>query len=334
MSEISCEFWLRVDDWGHRIVTVFGGVICLTLLYLTVFTNQRVLAEFRLILFFCSLADIQCWLISSYVHMSMDVTEGTELIVVRAVKPFNGKYSPSTQRNLALLFVYGGILVILMLPMNCYCRYVLIKRSELRLRTTVSAFGLACFVAAFMATWVGFTVSWNEDGRFQSSSCISQDNRGIIMYTKMTDPFCRMYFLFAAILFVVIYAASILLARRTFFHIKERKQSFDAKALSVQRQLARIMVMQGALPILTSIGPALLNVGTMLLNFEVGQIGFVIYGVFNWIPLVNPLATIIIVKPYRRHMLRIFSVQRFFNVSSTNSNIVRPATTQTTQTRD
>ncbi|CAD5228483.1 unnamed protein product [Bursaphelenchus xylophilus] len=244
--------------------------------------------------------------------MSGDVTQGTLLVVLEGL---GGLYSPQAQQIFIIVFAHSVVLVVFMLPMNCYCRHVLIMTSRpLRPSKTFLVFGVACMLAGLLATWAGLAFTWDGNGRLYGS-CLIRSNR-LILRAAVDDLFTKLCFLSILICYATVYVASIYWARQTLFYIKQRRRSYSSKALSLQQQLTRIMIVQAIVPILTSVGPGIMNAVTMLLKVEAGNFGMTVYGLVSWIPFANPLATIIIIKPYRKHLLRMFGAKKLFSVSS------------------
>ena len=73
-------------------------------------------------------------------------------------------------------------------------------------------------------------------------------------------------------------------------------------------------------------GPILILIAMIFLKIENLTVSLILSFPLGWIALVNPLAAMIIITPYRRRLINVFS---FFRYTSINPNVVNISLTIT-----
>uniref|UniRef100_A0AC35GJD0 Uncharacterized protein n=1 Tax=Panagrolaimus sp. PS1159 TaxID=55785 RepID=A0AC35GJD0_9BILA len=91
----------------------------------------------------------------------------------------------------------------------------------------------------------------------------------------------------------------------------------------VNQQMTLALIIQAILPLFVLLLPIAVTILMLFARASIGGIGISVSLLLSWIPIVNSLITIIVVKSYRNAVLKILCHFSKRNIVNVTSNIVK-----------
>uniref|UniRef100_A0AC35EVN0 G protein-coupled receptor n=1 Tax=Panagrolaimus sp. PS1159 TaxID=55785 RepID=A0AC35EVN0_9BILA len=88
--------------------------------------------------------------------------------------------------------------------------------------------------------------------------------------------------------------------------LKTDEMYYSAETRRLQAQMTKTMILQATVPLIFVLGPIGIAMAAAFALINIPGLGFIINSVCCWIPVVNPLVTIISVKAYRKTVVSYF----------------------------
>uniref|UniRef100_A0A1I7RJW3 G protein-coupled receptor n=1 Tax=Bursaphelenchus xylophilus TaxID=6326 RepID=A0A1I7RJW3_BURXY len=97
--------------------------------------------------------------------------------------------------------------------------------------------------------------------------------------------------------------------------------SYSERTRRLQKQLTNFMFVQAIIPLFISVVPCLLIVATAFLYMDTGRMCCYCVIATSWIPVLNPIITIVVIVPFRRTVRGLFRKRAAVNSTASNLSI-------------
>uniref|UniRef100_A0A7E4UTM1 G-protein coupled receptors family 1 profile domain-containing protein n=1 Tax=Panagrellus redivivus TaxID=6233 RepID=A0A7E4UTM1_PANRE len=122
--------------------------------------------------------------------------------------------------------------------------------------------------------------------------------------TKLNVPAATRATVFATGMLTTAYATSGICAIMIALKFQKEFKNMSQAISTVQSQITKVLLIQTIVPLVVLIGPMMVHV----LSFSNSNIGSIVaMMMFTWSPVCNPIVAIIVLTPYRRFIVGIFS---------------------------
>uniref|UniRef100_A0AC34F152 Uncharacterized protein n=1 Tax=Panagrolaimus sp. ES5 TaxID=591445 RepID=A0AC34F152_9BILA len=124
---------------------------------------------------------------------------------------------------------------------------------------------------------------------------------------------------YATVLITVAYGIVVWTSYKVWKHLKNMEHHMTVNTKDVNQQMTLALIIQAILPLFVLLLPIAVTILMLFARASIGGIGISVSLLLSWIPIVNSLITIIVVKSYRNAMLKIifhFSKRNVVNVTS------------------
>ncbi|CAD5223187.1 unnamed protein product [Bursaphelenchus okinawaensis] len=100
------------------------------------------------------------------------------------------------------------------------------------------------------------------------------------------------------------YLLSIILAWLTLRYLRKHRSVQSVQTLKLQRQLSQCLLMQNILPLFTSAAPVIFFSIPIIFGLQVDNSVTIASMFLSWVPICNPVITILVITPYKAAVLR------------------------------
>uniref|UniRef100_A0A1I7RJQ0 G_PROTEIN_RECEP_F1_2 domain-containing protein n=1 Tax=Bursaphelenchus xylophilus TaxID=6326 RepID=A0A1I7RJQ0_BURXY len=305
---------------NYVLTTFVGGILSFTLLYLIIFQTNGALKNYRKMLLICSVTDISYWAIDNLLGLKLKEKDGVYMV------KFEGPakdFDRPTRLVLIAAYVCSICFVNSVLPAQVYFRYYALTRSQFL--STGRTLGV--FLLSFLAALPTFFLAYNGYGF--TARVRPGFNYGELWYKEVPLPpvfyadvrsvYQKIYFFYGGLLISASYTAASVMGYLTVKKINLLYSSYSERTRRLQTQLSQYLIVQSIIPLIVSVTPLMLIVVPAFLYSDTGK-ACLFYGVlFSWIPILNPLITMIVIVPYRQVILQKLGVHKGMReVTSTN----------------
>uniref|UniRef100_A0A914NX33 G protein-coupled receptor n=1 Tax=Panagrolaimus davidi TaxID=227884 RepID=A0A914NX33_9BILA len=128
---------------------------------------------------------------------------------------------------------------------------------------------------------------------------------------------------YATILISVAYGIVIWTSFKVWKHLKNMEHHMTVKTKDVNQQMTLALIIQAILPLFVLLLPIAVTILMLFARASIGGIGISVSLLISWIPIVNSLITIIVVKSYRNSVRKILCHFSKRNIVNVTSNIVK-----------
>ena len=189
------------------------------------------------------------------------------------------------------------------IPMPFIYRYMLLCRGK-QLSTPIYTLLLAgSSLLAFLVTLPGYLFDSPTDRRqakieqlYFSGHARSLGAVDVLIY----NAFLYTFFLVAAYAIVVVLTGKIWRRLQNSLAM----MSLSARAREVNRQIGVVLTLQALLPFLTEVLPGTLASSSLVFHYPFRYGCYAACALYSWIAVLNPLLTMLLIRPYRLNLVR------------------------------
>ncbi|CAD5210923.1 unnamed protein product [Bursaphelenchus xylophilus] len=287
----------------YKCSSCVGGILTFILLYLVLFRSRGELKPYSKILLLCGMSDFGYWLTDSTVQFACKINDGVLLVKMNGP----AKYLSYNGQAFALtLYVMHLTLVATILPSQYFSRYYAITRG--RTLTGWQTFGLYCLsmsvsIPMALTAYPGYRYSGDGRPGFNYAT-LWYDMRPVptLLVGDTRDFYMQTYFMLAFFSLSGSYVLATYFGVLTIRKLKQNAHMYTEKTQKMQEQLNRTLIAQSILPLCVSVGPAIGIVVPSFTRFDTGVAALITGNILSWVPVFNPLFTILVITPYRRHL--------------------------------
>uniref|UniRef100_A0A1I7RJW8 G_PROTEIN_RECEP_F1_2 domain-containing protein n=1 Tax=Bursaphelenchus xylophilus TaxID=6326 RepID=A0A1I7RJW8_BURXY len=194
------------------------------------------------------------------------------------------------------------------LPVQLYFRYYSLVRN--RILSGASTIGL-CAVAAlttfpvFACTYLSFGWSSEEQHGFNYGTLWYKEfPMPQLLFGDARSPYQKGFLFLGGGVIGASYVLAMIIGYRTLQRIRNMNDSYSEKTRRLQRQLTNFMILQAVIPLFTSVLPVMIIVSPSLFYTDDGRLCFYSVIIISWIPVVNPIITVLVIVPFRKIVFR------------------------------
>uniref|UniRef100_A0AC34GW33 G protein-coupled receptor n=1 Tax=Panagrolaimus sp. ES5 TaxID=591445 RepID=A0AC34GW33_9BILA len=144
------------------------------------------------------------------------------------------------------------------------------------------------------------------------------------MMADMRDWPLMSIVLYATLMVSFSYSIVIWTSYKVWKHLKAMEAHMTMNTKDINRQMTVTLIMQAILPLFVLLLPIAITAVLLFSRVTIDGIGISISLLLSWIPIVNSLTTITVVKPYRNAMLKIIRLKRSSaTINNITSNIAK-----------
>ncbi|CAD5225215.1 unnamed protein product [Bursaphelenchus okinawaensis] len=302
-----CHFWLRFSRHCRSFIQLGGGVLNALLLVLIFKIKNKPLKNYKMILMFCALCDTQILISESVLQLVGKIKDNVLLL---ALDGPGGQLSYHCQALLVGIYAFHLGLIIVIQPANYFYRYMCVNSLfPPTVLVTAIAYALSAVVAAGLAvvTYLSYMYSAKPDVNY-ATLWFDYKPLPTLLIAETRSFYTQLYLGYAVVSFGISYLLCMIFAHKTVSTISKKQHLFGARTLQMQNQLATTLFVQTMMPMFTSVGPSIAICFSTFFGIDIGGIfGILMYTCLAFIPLLNPLATIFFIKPFRVTVLRMVS---------------------------
>ncbi|CAD5209454.1 unnamed protein product [Bursaphelenchus okinawaensis] len=140
----------------------------------------------------------------------------------------------------------------------------------------------------------------------------------IVMYTDIRNFYQKYYFLCATLVVSIAYLLTVYYSYLTYVCLEKNKNAYTAKTLKINKQLSICMLCQVICSLTVGCAPVLVFTIPTFLYADSGISTWICGVILSFVPICNPIVTIIIMKPYRETLLRIVCRRKINNTGSSS----------------
>ncbi|CAD5235114.1 unnamed protein product [Bursaphelenchus xylophilus] len=302
----------------HSVTFALGALLSLMMLYLIVKKSGRMLQNYRVMLIFNCLVDMQICLTLFVGQSSTKTVDGMLLVSYEGI---GGSFSFTGQCMLGGMFAACVSVAIISLPANYYYRYDCIKRGHPLDFNGLILLYSGVYLATLPPTF-GVFYTFNHDGASRPGF-----NYGTLWFDVKPLPTLlildfnlkrtKLFIVYVFICFCISYGLAILFAMKTLKILHDGMTKYSQRTIQLQRQLSLAMLAQSVLPIFVSIGPVTVLIIQIVCGLNSDVVTTIAFNAFAMIPVLNSLCTIIAIRPFRDAILRPIFKKSINSVSET-----------------
>ncbi|CAD5214813.1 unnamed protein product [Bursaphelenchus xylophilus] len=292
---------------SYHLAFFTGGALSLSMLYLVLYRTSGHLKNYGRMLMLCSITDLSYWLMDNMLQLKARLQDGVFMAKFEGPAMY---FSYNNQAVAMACYVATLAWIHSILPAQYYFRYYAVTRSQpLSGLQTASIYILSLLLAlplGFIA-YPGYSRSATSRPGFNYGTLWYREvPLPKVLYADIRDIYQQLYFFYANLFVTASYLLSLYFAYKTVLFLKQNSSMYSERTKSMQNQLARALFFQTLLPIFVSIGPILFICVPSFFYMNTGKSALIFMNMTSWIPVFNPLLTIIAIVPYRRAVLECF----------------------------
>ncbi|KAI6184412.1 hypothetical protein M3Y97_00593400 [Aphelenchoides bicaudatus] len=235
------------------------------------------------------------------------------------------------------LLTFAFISELTFVPIDFYYRYVLVCRND---PFTNLRFGVCVFTAAFITTiytmFSAYTMTYgptNDTLKHWMSiqKALSLGKKQLpFSFNDPDSPKTTLTLIFCSSIAIAAYLVIGLATYRIHQMLAENARRQVRKESSHVRQITLVMIIQALLPFFALAVPILVVTICMFARISIEMVGYLITLSISWTPVLKPLITIYVIRPYRRAVKRkIFGEQATTTADTSVSNTETQSTNLT-----
>ncbi|CAD5233751.1 unnamed protein product [Bursaphelenchus xylophilus] len=311
----SGDFATEAHDELGRLSTVFlindivtstvGGVLSCLLLYLVLYRTTGPLKQYRQMLLICCLTDTVYWLVDNSMWMKLKQKDGVFMLKMEGI---GGLMRWPYRVFLVAFYVWVLCFVNVILPVQLYFRYYsLVKNRILSGTRTIGLCAVAALVTfpVFACTYLSFGWSSKEQPGFNYGTLwFKEFPMPQLLFGDARSPYQKGFLYIGGGVITASYVLVMFIGYRTLQRIRNMNDSYSEKTRRLQRQLTNFMIVQAVIPMFTSVLPVMVIVSPSLYYTEDDRLCLYSVILISWIPVINPIITIVVIVPFRRIVFR------------------------------
>ncbi|CAD5205959.1 unnamed protein product [Bursaphelenchus okinawaensis] len=310
----------KIIEYLYFTSGVSGGILCFVLLYVVLTQSKGPLKHYSRMLLLCCSSDIGFWFCDYTVQVRSKLTEGVFILT------FEGpaKYLPyDFQIHAMCWYVCHLTLMHTIIPAQYFYRYYSVSRSMPMSKKQTMGLYIVSMVATIPMYYICYQ-AYRYSGSVKPGVNYAKyfyDEQPIppLIVGDVDDIQMKLYFIASIIVVGGCYVLTLFLALITLKKLDINNSKYTTKTKEMQHQLTLVLLFQTILPVFTSVAPILAICVPCFLYISTGPSAGIFLAIVSWVPVLNPLLTIIVIAPYRRFVVNIFNRTKV-NITSNNSD--------------
>ncbi|CAD5225217.1 unnamed protein product [Bursaphelenchus okinawaensis] len=213
---------------------------------------------------------------------------------------------------LVSIYAFNLALIIVIQPANYIYRYICVTRMlPLSPQMAFAVYAVSVLIAVPFGVTCYFSYMYSakvRPGFNYGTLWFNVKPLPVLLPADTGSFFTQIYLAYVIVAFGFSYLISMLFAKKTVAALKNNKHLHGAKAIQMQNQLSTTLFVQTVLPVFTSVGPSMIITLSTVFGVNIGAFGIIMYTCLAFIPLLNPMATIFFIRPFRTTVLKMFSL--------------------------
>ncbi|CAD5221009.1 unnamed protein product [Bursaphelenchus okinawaensis] len=260
------------------------------------------------------------WLANVATDLSAKQDDGVFIMVVNGLGKHFGRL---TQISLVAWYAGSLCLVMTLLPAQAYFRYYYLKNKRLISRTK----GICVILTAIIVTipWaasfrVAFDVSanvWPEHN--YAENWFKQSPLPTFVIGNIESIYTKLYFISGMFSINLPFAMFIYLCKLTVNIIHKDQHHYSDRTKRLHQQINTFLICQATITFGIAIIPSTIIFIPLFCHINMGLAPYVGFMLLSWIPMFNPLMSMIVIAPYRRVLFGRFVERKSGTVLPTSS---------------
>ncbi|CAD5221543.1 unnamed protein product [Bursaphelenchus okinawaensis] len=304
-----CDYYLEFVKWCYRITTGVGPLVSLVLLFIIYKTRKSVLKDYQTILVLYCIHDLLFEIVCLLSYLQSNIKVDVLIIGTRF-----GVDQPQSVAVMAALYLYSMYMLLFMLLVSCHCRYNVLKNvhntNKKQWITSYVTINVLSILSALLTIYVLLEEGNVITKKYRDDICFGESTKN---YLEIDTKKLRVRLLIGKWLLTlfIVYGIAVWYGAKTLKLLSSSAAKYSTRTLTTQRQLTKVIIIQGLIPMITSVGP--LSVTCLCIIFVIDPKGMevTLYGCVSWIPVLNALSTIVFIKQYRQFIVRIWRTKKF-----------------------
>uniref|UniRef100_A0A1I7RJQ8 G_PROTEIN_RECEP_F1_2 domain-containing protein n=1 Tax=Bursaphelenchus xylophilus TaxID=6326 RepID=A0A1I7RJQ8_BURXY len=256
--------YLKVN---YGISTVCGGIFSLYLLYLVVFHTIESLVPYKKIILCCAVSDVTYWIIENFCQFKARQIDG--VFLMRLDGPA-GYFSRDFQVTITAVYVTAICLVNTLLPAQTYFRYYALTSNSPAVRPELN----------YGSLWFN---------QYPLPILVIGDIRGFWHCS---------FFIYSVLCAFICYSLTLFIGFKGQKNLRIVQNTSSRRTKHLQVQLSRYLLLQTTIQLLTSVIPVSVIIFAGFFRLDAGLTPTFCMVALSWIPIINPLLTMIVIAPY------------------------------------
>ncbi|KAH7698334.1 Protein STR-92, partial [Aphelenchoides avenae] len=327
-SDVSIPWSL--SDFHHLnicVVTWLSVLLNSLLAYLLMTEADATFKPYKRLLLLNCAVDVIFTAVNMIVEMQVDVADGYMIFVPASIVKHLSMW------NYAAVWIWSTslLMAILIVPFEFYFRYLKVCREKLLGTTyliglTLATFCLSALTGAFLLGSVVNRTDALEPVVLISRLTDDSSDPSRALAADRADPMFQVF----AVCTVTLVAGSYLVvnvwSRRVSHTLQQNASKVSKKTMFMQSQLSRLETAELLSVLFVGVIPLVSLVTLPLVSdsVELPGVSIVLTTIMAWIPIMNPLTTLLLVAPYRKALLRFVHLNRRTSTVHTLHAIVLP----------
>ncbi|KAH7716614.1 Protein STR-92 [Aphelenchoides avenae] len=326
-SDVSIPWSL--SDYHHLnicVVTWLSVLLNSLLAYLLLTETDTTFKPYKRLLFLNCAVDVIFTVVNVAVGMQVDVADGYMIFVPASIA-----------KGLAMKWNYAAIwtwcasllMAILIVPFEFYFRYLKVCREKLLstvhlIGLTLAMFCLSAIASAFLTGSVINRTADLESVILDSRLTDDTSDPSQVLAAERADPMFQLFAISTVTLVVGSYLIVNVWSRQVSRTLQQNAGKMSKKTMFMQNQLSRLETAELLSILFVGVIPLVSLVTLPFVAVGLPGASIVLTGITAWIPIMNPLTTLLLVAPYRKALLRFVHLNRRTSTVHTLHAIVLP----------
>ncbi|KAH7721263.1 7TM GPCR protein [Aphelenchoides avenae] len=295
-------------DWHHanEVVSAILSLAFNALLSsLLIREKDETIKPYSRVLLQNCLVDVVYTFICLLVETCVEVDKGHYILIVNGCLrflPLQWHYA------LSIVHLTSVALTVLIVPVEFVFRYLIVCKSVTLSTKQIYYMGaVALFICTFCSSFAGFAFTLDSEaggGYDHHAVDLIWPRDGneamVVLWASTKDPLFLTHIALTMFAEGVAYAVMIVTSIATYREIRKKKSRMTQKTLYAQRQMNRILITEASSVFVVGILPVICIFTMLFLEVSAVGYGTVLTMIHVWVPLLNPLTTLLLVRPYRR----------------------------------
>ncbi|CAD5233750.1 unnamed protein product [Bursaphelenchus xylophilus] len=305
---------------NYTVTSLGGGILSFLMLYLVLFKTSGALKNYQNMLLICCSTDLIYWAVDNFMWMKFKETDGVFMIKMEGLAGHLGRpYRVFTMAFYVWIISFLNI----MLPVQFYYRYHSLTRNGFLSASqtlALSFFSLILTLPNFFLSYASYNSSPEERPGFNYGTLWYQEYpMPNILFGDVRSVYQKAYFFYGGAIISVSFIIALVIGYRTLQRIKQMRDSYSDKTKRLQKQLSDFMIVQAMIPVCVCVIPVMSFVIPAFFYLDTGMMCVYSAIAVSWIPVLNPIITIMVIIPFRRIVCGVFHKRVVVNTSYNRS---------------
>ncbi|CAD5216244.1 unnamed protein product [Bursaphelenchus okinawaensis] len=310
-STVSTELYdvcVRISKVSHYCAFTSGMILSLTLACLIMQRTDTIFKTYKTMLIFNCFTDRQFLVVGFLCQFTFRLNEGVALASIEGPA---SALSYTGQSVITGIFAASLGVVITSLPANYCYRYQYLKHST---PPKIHRLLLLYVISYLVVIPVGFFTAYYFN---QSGLARPHFNYGSLWYNTQPLPTLlvmdfsiigpRLHIAYCFVCFGGACVLALGFALKTLTYYTEHEKLLNTRSLRLHSQLSKALLIQSSLPMIASMGPSVIIIAAILFGLDCGVLTILMFNIYAFVPILNPLCTIFVIKPFRKEVLKRFT---------------------------